>query len=213
MILAQWSFHKRSSILFALTSVAISGCTSFGDPRVAPSIPSNPALSCFSQLKLESELVPLSSKVMLDGQTSTFSMQSDLSLAATAEKAALERWGQRRNDCFALGSQWRQRHQRPESITIINQAYRQTDALISVLYRGEITYGQFNVRREELNTDADKRLRDVEDLYRREANAAARQARLAELLAPPPTPAFSPPKPPTTTNCRQIGNVINCTSQ
>jgi hypothetical protein len=79
-----------------------------------------------------------------------------------------------------------------------------------------MTFGVFNVRSEEIKTAMSQRTREVAELYRREANEAARREQLARIMATPTVPAYQVPMPArpttTTTDCQKFGNMMNCSS-
>jgi hypothetical protein len=205
--------------LFVISLALLSGCAAQRPSAQAP--PPNPGAQCYEALGGYAALAPLTGKLVLTGAGgTTLPMQADTNKPSAAEKEALVQWAVLREQCAQLTTQWqRNANAPPWFVSINNQITYTADALVAALYRGELTYGEFNVKRLAASADGRKRLADAAEISRREYDAARQQEDLARIMAPPPAPIvnFVPLPPPrrsttTDTNCQAIGNQVYCTS-
>lgn len=200
----------------------------------------NPALECYASMPARPPLALLADKIMLSGEPkATLEMQALKSRPDADEKVALSRWTVMRDTCFELGTGWMDAIQAPRwfrSITM--QTKDSSDALAAALYRGELTYGEFNVKNMALSAEMRKRLDDAVEVARREHGGpspsapvqppTARANNLQQdqyqcdqdaarsypqvLVQTMTSPGFQAAPRPAQTNCTQFGNQINCRS-
>lgn len=167
----------------------LSGCETQGPSAQAP--PPNPGTQCYGALGGYATLAPLAGKLVLTGTGgTTLPMQADTNKPSAAEKEALVQWAVLREQCAQLTKRWqRDSNAPPWFVSISNQITDTADALVSALYRGELTYGEFNVKRLAASADGRKRMADAREISRREYDAARQQEALARIMAaPPPAP-------------------------
>jgi hypothetical protein len=177
--------------------------------------------ACWEAIPNAEKLQVLASKVSLGTAAPTLQMQALETKPDDADKAAIVSWAQSRQECFQASEQWaRQVHMPPGLWSVREGAIGEADAAIAALYRGELTFGQFNVKREEMTRRNRQRYASAVEDYERQArqDQAARQQAAAAFWAnrPQPEPMTFTPMPvrpaPTQTNCQQIGTQLYCTS-
>lgn len=144
----------------------------------------NPALECYAALPSRPVLTPLVGKVVLAGTANaTLEMQANKSRPTLTEKKANSQWATMREACFALGIKWME--QAPDwARSTISRANDEHDAMTAALYRGELSYGQFNVKSTALSADLRKRLDEGAEIARREEVARREDIAHREDLAP-----------------------------
>ncbi|MBI2783954.1 MAG: hypothetical protein HYX64_07755 [Gammaproteobacteria bacterium] len=203
--------------------------------------PANPAMECLAALPAAAPLAPLLGKLELTGAPkATLEMQADTSKPSQAQKEALSRWVGLRDECFEKGMRWLEttpfsRWLRP----IVTQTKDKNDALTAALYRGELTFGEFNVKAMALSAEARKRVDDgieaarleertgkapdasptattasrntlQQDLYQCEQEAA--RSYPPNLVQRMTSPGFQAAPGATQTNCTSYGNQLSCQS-
>lgn len=159
----------------------------------------------------------LEGKISLRGVDGiTTAMLANHSYPSQDDKILLERVDHIAVDCSRQLVSLARRHGNPIT-DIIDLNYRSTQILFSRLLGGELTYAQYNRMRLELYSafvqSAQQYLQAVraQDIAASQAAAAnLRAAAAAFAVTQPSRPALVPP--PTTTNCRWIGNTLNCQS-
>ncbi len=214
--------------LLAVIISLLSGCANQGARVQAP--PPNPGLQCYAELGGNATLAPLASKLVLTGADgTTLPMQADTTKPNAGEREVLAQWAALRALCWQQSKQWMRDFQMPAWYVSISTDITDTsDALIAALYRRELTFGEFNVKRLAASADGRRRFSEARDLYTREQDAARQQdaqvrfncEQDAARMYPPvmvqrmTSPGYQPlPSQSTQTNCTSIGNQINCTSQ
>jgi hypothetical protein len=97
---------------------------------------------------------------------------------------------------------------------------RDSQASLALLYRGEITFGQYNTHYNALRADLEQRINDLRAAHQQQRDEFRRREAIARIMAPPPPPPpvvkFAPIQPlPTavTTTCQNIGNQVVCHTQ
>lgn len=144
------------------------------------------AVSCFSSLSTRSELAPLVGKLVLSGEpTATLEMQAATTKPDEAQKEALSKWFTWRAACNQLALVWMNALNVPPWFrTVTLQSKDSTDALISSLYRGEVSFGEFNVKQLALSAELRKRIDEGAEVARKEA-LTNQQSTRAEPASPP----------------------------
>jgi hypothetical protein len=159
----------------------------------APTADSGPpmkeALQCFRALDGRPELAPLAGKVTVTGEArDTLEMQAIDTRPNPIERVAISKWVTARQPCFDLGIEWMDQAKVPNWFrAAMLESKDSADALASALYRGELTFGQFNVKHMALTAELRKRLNDGVESHR--ADATVPQP------ATSPGPAQETPRP------------------
>lgn len=164
-----------------------------------------PSMDCFALLPSKPALAPLVGKVVLSGNASaSLEMQADKSKATLVQRKAISEWAKMREACLALAAKGME--QAPGWVrAAITEANDERDVLTAALYRGELNYGQFNVKSTALSASLRKRFQEgAEEARREEASSRADTARREEVrrreedIAKASTPLPAPaPKPKT----------------
>jgi hypothetical protein len=204
--------------------------------------PVNKALECNASLPNRPELSLLAGKVSVSGEPKdSLEMQANPAKPTALEKAAIAKWATMRDGCFELGSAWMDAIQaKPWFRAIVLEAKDSSDAMVSALYRGELTYGAFNVKHMALAAEIRRRVNEGVATARREeasvtpaaapavvANAPAERNPAADrsqcdmdsaraypvLMQQRMTdPGFQAPGQPRAqqSNCTVLGGQVNC---
>ena len=108
-------------------------------------------------------------------------MQANPAKPDPSEKVAIAKWATLRDSCFELGREWMETIKAATWFrAIVMEAKDSGDALVSSLYRGELTYGAFNVKQMALSAEIRKRVNEGLESTRKEASTQ------------PPTPTPTP---------------------
>jgi len=207
-------------ILFAALIVsAFSGCATQDQGKQFT--------ACLEANARNPAFAPIASKIALGGvQEQSLSMLSSKETASDADRVIISKWNDGRKQCYANASTAMQDSMHPRLYGLVAKAESQRQQLISRLYSGAITYGQFAEGRQ-----------IIQDLFEQDRLALAsaavdqqaeqrRQVLLMQLQtqlnkptgnAPMPAPYMMPSPAPapasTTTNCTTFGNQVNCVSR
>lgn len=176
----------RHEVCVAL-SIVLGGQSFLSEAQTATSEPVNQALACNLSLPTRPELAPLTGKVMVSSEPkATLEMQADISKPTATEKAAISQWVKLREGCFDLGNAWMDAINAPRWLrSIVMQSKDASDAIASALYRGELTYGEFNVKQIALAAETRRRVDDGIELARREEGAGRQIVPAAPTAAKP----------------------------
>ncbi len=217
--------YSECSSRFSLTPIytqsacsnALQVCAQSCPARGASQVLSDPTLACYEAALADPALADLRRKLVLGLEHPTLDMQSNESVPDAADRAALRMYAGVRERCFDEGAAWRAQVVPYPYRGIGEQAKAVIDANLAALYRGAISFGEFNVRIEAVRLDGRRRNDEAREIARRETDAAKRQAALAALLATPMPPASPRPQPrpaPTssTTDCQTFGTMTSCTT-
>ena len=136
-------------------------------------LPVNKALECNAALPTRAELASLAGKVTLSGEPkASLEMQANLAKPDPSEKIAIAKWATLRDSCFELGTEWMETINAATWFrAIMMEAKDSGDALVSSLYRGELTYGAYNVKQTALLSEIRRRINEGLESTRREASA------------------------------------------
>lgn len=142
--------------------------------------------SCVTSLSTRSELAPLVGKLVLSGEpTATLEMQAVTTKPDEAQREALSKWFTLRTECNQLALVWMNAWNAPTWFRAAAlQTKDSTDALISSLYRGEVSFGEFNVKQLALFAELRRRLDEGAALARKEVPTNQQSSR-AEAASPP----------------------------
>lgn len=114
----------------------------------------DPSETCFNSLEARQSLAPLRSLIALGNlNRQTVDMMSNVRHPTAAEKPVIKAWVRERDSCFVLGDQWRRENMPREMREVLEDFYAQNKLLIADLYRANITYGEFGIRRAALGAE------------------------------------------------------------
>jgi len=203
----------------------------------------DPSAECFSALETNPELQILKGKVALGNVSGqTLEILANDKKPSSAEKVALAKWDALRQPCIKQSSDWSHSHYAPNVAVILERLISQFKSNLADLYAGKITYGQFakarqtnadNARAEAVNIDQQNQSTNIQNQQRQQQlnqqaqqaeaqNQAQRNALATQMIlnnkpyqapAPYQMPQLQTPNAPVNTNCRMIGNTMNCTTQ
>jgi hypothetical protein len=198
----------RLVCLLALAA-AISGCVTTQPP--GPSAENDPSRSCLQRLSQQADIAPLAKKIgsLWSANETTIQQLADTARPDEAEKAMLAYWGSERMECLARGRPFRQQWAPPGYSEVYESAQMNIVHLIARLYSGEITFGQFNVARNENSANSNARLERLRDRDMAQAAAARQQADNAALQMM----LLQERQRPLQTSCYRIGSTVNCTTR
>jgi hypothetical protein len=223
-------------LLRAPTGAALALLLALATPATYAQLPKNPAIECLAEHPTRPALASLVGKVALSADPKvSLEMQAIADKPTAEEKAALSRWSVMRDTCFELGMGWMNAANAPRWLrAVVTQSKDANDSLTSQLYRGDLTYGDFNVRRMALAAEVRKRIDEgemgsgsssssvavvpaatktpslQEDQYRCEQEAS--RAYPPNMVQRMTSPGVQMPSRPTQTDCTQYGNQISCRS-
>jgi hypothetical protein len=205
--------------LIALVVLALVGCEATMPQQPAKTTADDPSRKCFASLGDDPQLAVLHSKVGKpnDITSTTLDMLSSKERVAEGpEKKAVQYWAFTRNACVDAGKRFREIYQPVMYTGLVESQNEAFVVLLSKLYSGEYTYGEFNVARKQIAAKfADAyRAAQVQEQQAIRSNQQARAAQQAQesadftnamilLQAAQPRPAPAPIIQPS----------ISCTSQ
>jgi len=110
----------------------------------------------------------------------TLEMLTNKSKPTYEEKAAIQKWVWLRSVCSSEQIDLYRRYSSPEHVIIMYQVFSdRVLLLIADLYRGSLTYGEFNKRRRKLASESRARFREIQVMDRQRAEQMAIEARKA----------------------------------
>lgn len=206
-------------ILLLSAFLALVGCEATMPQQPAKTTADDPSRKCLNSLGDDPQLAVLHSKVGRpnDITSTTLDMLSSKERVADgAEKKAVQYWAMTRNACIEAGKRFREIYQPVMYSGLVESQNEAFVILLSKLYSGEYTYGEFNVARKQVAAKfADAyRTAQVQEQQAIRSNQQARAAQQAQesadftnamilLQAAQPRPAPAPIIQPQ----------ISCTSQ
>ena len=136
---------------------------------------------CFNKLDNEPELAMISKKVaLIKGDSPTLMMLADESKATEQEKAAIISWGDKRDKCNNLMKIAISFYPMDRRNSIFTEFADSANQLLLGLYKGKLTYGEFNSQRKTLATDSARRFAETtNNIIQDESNAQERAAETA----------------------------------
>lgn len=141
---------------------------------------------CYRDMAGLTALAPLVGKVSLSGEpgTTTLLMQADATKPSAIEKEALVQWAAMREQCNDVAVRERRAANTPPQFMSIGSQMTDTgNALVVALYRGDLTFGEFNVKRMAAAAEFRQRWADAADALRRERDAAGGPEAVARSIA------------------------------
>lgn len=153
-------------------------------------------------------------------------MLADKSRATNEEKEALRTYSATRSQCISLGAAYRRANMPANIALAFDRGSDRATIMISKLYAGDITYGEFNTGRMEIQSQIRSDLTES-DLQNAQSAAAAEDRRRAAVGASlqnmqnqqlllqqqqQQQQLMLQQNRPRNTNCQRIGNQMNCTT-
>lgn len=129
----------------------------------------NPVKQCFTELENNSELQPLKNKVKLG-----FAKDQSIQMLANKEKpnakdrALLLKWDEMRNECMTPYLAWLQNNTSPAIVALSKGSISSFKSSLAALYAGDITYGEFAKRRQEISDKVDTEMAKIQGQQRRD---------------------------------------------
>lgn len=197
------------TLIFAALSTLGSGCAPI--PQ-GPSIP-NPTISCFETAIADVSFAPIRTKMVLGLERPTLDMQADATTPTNVERDQILAYARVRDRCNAEGEAWRTRYVPTAAYrSIATQIIGRIDASVAALYRGDLTFGKYNIQLEALRLEGRRLQDDARAIEQRETDSARRQAALEVLLATPREQAARSVPRTANTNCQVLGSQMYCTT-
>lgn len=123
---------------------------------------SEPWGDCLRGLASDYALQPIADKVALSGSSDRlFSMMANDSYPTATEKEVILDWGNKRERCNSSYPP-----QQNPLTPFYAEGFRTVQSMIFELYKGSIPYGEFNRRRQDLNTAIEARIQQLANQYR-----------------------------------------------
>lgn len=169
------------SLLAVVALGILAGCQATAPQQPQKTAADDPTMHCFAALGHHTQLRPLEVKVggVADIKKVTLEHLSRSDTATTEDKPALSLWASERNRCVEKGAEFRKANQPFMYSGLVDSQNEEFVILLSKLYSGAITYGQFNTLRKELAAKNNERWRQAL-LSEKQAQSAQQQTRAAE---------------------------------
>ncbi len=195
-----------ANILFLPFWLLISGCSSLlvEQPKGPWAILKQETHQCLANLKSDPELKLIAKKVTLDShydRDEYFELQSIEALPGPREKVVIKKWATKLEQCYKLRAE--SYAYEPAGVALLSAASDSEQlALILELSKGNLSYGDFAIKRLELDTKyRGEIVRAISTDYKK------REAR-------PPVNSSMPPNPSSgsSSSCGWVGNQWICRS-
>lgn len=205
--------ETQSKLPSVLLLASLVGCA------VSPPRPPNPSVACLADITRAPDVQPIADKLVF-GRRASLPMVSDSARPSPEQQPAIQAAEARYSSCIDLGTAWRRQYTPPEVEAVGMRFVRDSQASLALLYRSEITFGQYNTYYNALRADLEQRINDLRAAQQQQQDEFRRREAIARIMAPPPPPLpevkFTPIQPlPTavTTTCQNIGNQVVCFTQ
>jgi hypothetical protein len=209
---------------FALVAACLLfvGCNATLPQQPAKTTADDPSRKCYTSLGDDPHLKVLHAKVGRpnDPSTTTLAMLASTERATSAEeKKAIQYWASIRSVCLDAGKRFREIHQPPMYAGLVESQNEQFVILLSKLYSGAWSYGEFNTKRKELAQANQDKWRNAHT-QETQANRAAQEAKAAQqaradaelsnalLLLQLSQPRPAPVAPPVSCQSRNVGGTV-----
>jgi hypothetical protein len=110
----------------------------------------NPTASCLESLGADPQLKLIADKVALARSTQASPVHAVNRVATPEERLAVATWQDRRQQCFAAGSEYRSKVATPQEAAFVRSVFVFQQRLVADLQSGRVTYSEFKRRRLEL---------------------------------------------------------------
>ena len=191
-----------------ITSIALA-TSLFGCATLKAPPPPNPTVACFAEIANAPELQPIAGKLTFVGRAS-LPMVSDPDRPTQAQQPAIQAAEARYSACIEIGASWRRQFTPPEVESAGMRSVRDRQAALALLYRGEISFGQYNTHSNALRADLEQRMNDIRAVRQQQLDEFQRKEAIARIMAPPPPVMQYAPIKPTSTTCRAELNTVVC---
>lgn len=124
----------------------------------------DPMGDCIAALANDDALQPIADKVALSGDSDrAFFMMANNSHPTASEKVVILDWGNKRERCLSNNPP----PQNPVTHILV-EGFRTVQSMILDLYNGDVSYGEFNRRRQDLNNAQQAMLQQVINQYQQQ---------------------------------------------
>ena len=139
--------------IFSIAVLALTGCAAT-QPR--PTAEDDLSRSCFAAIAYNEQFTPLRTKIAINQRIDQLplEMMADPSKPTAADLPLLSALKTERDRCYSLGESFREKYVPMEHRAIYTNGTSSVNVLLSRLYGGEISYGEFNKRRLAVATNA-----------------------------------------------------------
>lgn len=202
-------------LIAALVAGSLAGCATTKQ---------DPLMQCVAAINAKTSYDPLRSKMSLVGaDEQTVAMLASTERPSEAEKPLILSWANDRQACLRQDEANR-KDMHPAARNLFAMSSSMTTTAISQLYGGQLTYGEFAQRRQQITDALRKDLSAMESTAMAQDAANKRQVLLMQLQNQLSKPTGNPPMPApymmpspapasTTTSCTTFGNQVNCVSR
>jgi hypothetical protein len=115
----------------------------------------DPEPGCIQGLAKRADLKAISGKIWLAGaRHQPFEFMTQPDWVEVQDRKLLTAWMRGRQECFAKGQAWRERHASASDTALSKWVYGRFVELGGLLYAGELSYGEFSQARAELSMEA-----------------------------------------------------------
>jgi hypothetical protein len=208
---------KYLALTVLAAAALLSGCVTPPPAplTVAELLNADPTAQCLAAANRDARLTLLEPKLgsLRSAGQASLPMLGSKQMPSAPEKTALEIWGSERQRCLPLGQSYRASKLPPALVSAFELNQRDLVFLTTRLYTGEINYGQFNMRRQELGAAYRTRLLEFQQQYDAWLQEIEPQRRM--YAAPQQqTMPVSPAVRALFTNCNRYNvDYVSCTSQ
>ncbi|MCL5742251.1 MAG: hypothetical protein M1430_15720 [Betaproteobacteria bacterium] len=166
---------------FVFAAAILVGCQATAPQQPKKSSLDDPSRNCFDAMGYNTQLRTIDAKVggVSDIKKATIEHLSRTDTATNEDKALISLWASERNRCTEAGAEFRKTHQPLMYAGLVESQNEEFIVLLSKLYSGSITYGQFNTMRKELSVKNNERWRQAL-VSEKQAQSAQQQVRAAE---------------------------------
>jgi hypothetical protein len=208
----------RFANTFPLVCLLFTGCQTMPQRSVQAAI-SDPSLACLSEAFANPQLQILNSKlgsVAAAGRATIQQLASNEKPTAE-EKVLIGFWGAERQRCMELGEAKRRQYPSPQS-QIFEAANMKLMHLTAKLYAGNITYGEFNVDRNNNYSAVREGFANINEQQKSKAEEQRRRdAAELQLMLSQQQQTLQANRPtytaPTRTTCTKNFNQVDCVTQ
>lgn len=149
----------KNRVFFLIAVATLAGCQATAPQQPKQTAADDPSSSCFVAIGYNTQLRVIEPKIgaLNNIKTLTLEQLARSDTATPEDKPLLSLWASERNRCVEAGVEFRRQHQPSMYVGIIERQNEEFTILLSKLYAGQITYGQFNTQRKELAVQSAER--------------------------------------------------------
>lgn len=174
------------------------------------------AQACYTKLEAGPEMAPVRDKISFGASNAPFEVLTDTSKPTDAEKAAISFWAKGREVCAGMVAAANQRLRASrETLTQMNSANAEMQSMIAQLYLGNMTYGAFAAKQQEIaiasrQAQAAMRARDKNEKTRLELQQERMAVGRGGAEAMAVVNSVPRPAAQSKTTCSVTGNTVFC---